>query len=117
MAVSTTTPVSLGGTYNSGYTLNEHATPGQAIVFNLPTAAPGKQYCVGNAYNGSNPNTGTLDLQTSTVGQYIIFTDGTLSATGGYVISGGAAADAACVIGVDSTHWLLYVQRGSWSKH
>lgn len=117
MAVSTTTPVSLGGTYNSGYTLNEHATPGQAIVFNLPTAAPGKQYCVGNAYNGSNPNTGTLDLQTSAVGQYIIFTDGTLSATGGYVISGGAAADAACVIGVDSTHWLLYVQRGSWSRH
>jgi fibronectin-binding autotransporter adhesin len=103
--------------YDSGYTFNEDATAGAAITYTLPTAAAGKQYCVKNAYNGSNPNTGTLELLTSAAGQFIIFTDGTLSATGGYVISGGAAADAACVVGVDSTHWILYVQSGTWAKH
>ncbi len=103
--------------YNSGYTFNEEATTGQAVTYTLPTAAAGKQYCVSNAYNGSTADTGTLTIQTSASGQYIIFTDGTLSASDGYVISGGAALDAACVVGVDSTHWILYVERGTWTKH
>ncbi|MGC2234265.1 MAG: hypothetical protein WBA09_22380 [Candidatus Acidiferrum sp.] len=117
VTVTTGSSSSLGGTYNSGYTFNEEGTAGQAITYTLPTAAAGKQYCVKNAYNGSAANTGTLELLTSAAGQYIIYTDGTLSASGGYVISGGAAADAACVVGVDSTHWILYVNSGTWSKH
>jgi hypothetical protein len=103
--------------YNSGYTYNQEATAATAVTYTLPTAAAGKQYCVGNSYNGSAATTGTLELLTSASGQFIIFTDGTLSATGGYVISGGAASDAACVVGVDSTHWQLYVSRGTWAKH
>ena len=70
-----------------------------------------------NSYNGSAANTGALTIQTSAAGQFIIFTDGTLSASGGYVISGGAARDSACVVGVDSTHWMLYVSSGTWTKH
>ena len=55
---------------------------------------------------------GALTIQTSAAGQFIIFTDGTLSASGGYVISGGAARDSACVVGVDSTHWMtVCIQR------
>ena len=96
---------------------NEHATPATAMTYNLPTAAAGKQFCISNAYNGSNPDTGVITIATSASGQFIIFTDGTLSATGGNVTSGGAAADAACVAGVDATHWMLYVQRGTWTKH
>lgn len=103
--------------YNSGYTFNQEATAATAITYTLPTAAAGKQYCVSNSYNGSAATTGTLELLTSASGQFIIFTDGTLSATGGYVISGGAGGDAACVVGVDSTHWQLYVQNGTWGKH
>ena len=87
------------------------------MTYTLPTATAGKQYCVANAYNGSAANTGVLTLQTSASGQYIIFTDGTLTASGGYVVSGGAAADSACVVGVDPTHWFLYVQSGTWAKH
>jgi hypothetical protein len=103
--------------YSSGYTINENATAATAITYTLPTAAAGLQYCVANGYNGSAANTGTLELLTSASGQYIIFTDGTLSASGGYVISGGAARDAACVMGVDSTHWMLFPSSGSWAKH
>ena len=103
--------------YDSGYTFNQEATAATAITYTLPTAAAGKQYCVGNSYNGSAATTGTLEILTSASGQFIIFTDGTLSATGGYVLSGGAAGDAACVVGTDSTHWQLYVQRGTWAKH
>ena len=103
--------------YNSGYTFNEAATAGQAVTYTLPTPEAGKQYCFSNAYNGSAADTGALTIQTSASGQYIIFTDGTLSATGGYVSSGGAAADAACVVAVDSIYWMLYVERGTWTKH
>lgn len=123
--VSTTTPCTLGtASANcsavsslSGYTINEHATAATAIVYNLPTAAAGLQYCVANGFNGSAANTGTLELLTSATGQFIIYTDGTLTATHGNVTSTGAAGDAACVVGVDATHWLLYVNRGAWTKN
>ncbi len=124
VTVTTSASCTLGTTsgcnataYKHGYTFNEDATAGAAITYTLPTAAAGLQYCVANAYNGSAANTGTLEILTSASGQYIIFTDGTLSASGGYVISGGAAADGACVVGVDSTHWFLYIQSGTWVKH
>jgi hypothetical protein len=110
-----------GSTYavgcNSAYEDNENATAATAVAGTLPTAMIGAQFCFDNAYNGSAPNTGVLTIQTSAAGQYIIYTDGTLSASGGYVSSGGAARDAACVRGVDSTHWMLYVNQGTWTKH
>ena len=109
--------VSPGTTYNTGYVFNEHATAGTGITVTLPTAAAGKQYCVSNAYNGSAANTGVLTVATSASGPFIIFTDGTLTATGGNVTSGGAARDAACFVGVDSTHWAQYTQAGTWTKH
>ena len=117
VTLTTTATATLGGTYQSGYTFNQEATASTAITYTLPTAKAGLQYCIGNSYNGSAPTTGTLELLTSATGQFIIFTDGTLSASHGYVISGGAAADAACVTGIDATHWQLYTQRGTWTKH
>ena len=117
ITATTGTTATLGGTFKSGYTFNQEATAATAVAYTLPTAAAGLQYCIGNSYNGSAATTGVLTLNTSASGQFIIFTDGTLSATGGNITSGGAAADAACVVGVDSTHWQLYVQRGTWTKH
>jgi hypothetical protein len=106
-----------GATYNHSYSFNEEATAGTGVNYTLPTAAAGKQYCAANAYNGSAANTGVITITTSASGQFIIFTDGTLSATGGNITSGGAAGDAACVVGVDATHWYLYVQAGTWTKY
>ena len=114
--VDTSSPVTVSTTLAAEQHFNEDATAATAITYNLPTAAAGKQFCFSNANNGSAANTGVLTIATS-AGQFIIFTDGTLSATGGNVTSGGAAADAACVAGIDSTHWMLFVQVGSWTKH
>lgn len=102
--------------YLSGYTINQEATAATAITYTLPTAAAGLQYCVKNGNNGSAADTGTLEILTSAAGQFIDV-NGTLSATGGYVISGGAAGDAACVVGIDSTHWEFYAQVGAWAIH
>lgn len=111
------TTATLGGTFRSGYTYNQEATAAAAVAYLLPTAAAGLQYCVGNSWNGSAATTGVLTVNTSASGQFIVFTDGTLSATGGNVTSGGAAADAACFVGLDATHWQMYTQRGTWAKH
>ena len=115
--VTTGTSATLGGTYRSGYTINEHATAATAVAYTLPTAAAGLQYCVGNGYNGSAANTGVITLNTSASGQFLIWTDGTLSATGGNTTSGGAGGDFACVVGVDSTHWMFRPSQGTWTKH
>ena len=117
VTIGTSSPVTVSTTLNSAFYYNQHATAGTAITYNLPTAAAGKQFCFGNSYNGSNPDTGALTIATSASGQFIIFTDGTLSATGGNVASGGAAGDAACVVGVDSTHWQFYKTQGTWTKN
>jgi hypothetical protein len=117
VTVTTGSSATLGGTYKSGYTFNQNATAATAVTYTLPTAAAGRQYCVGNSYNGSAANTGVITLATSASGQFIIFTDGTLSATGGNVTSAGAAADFACVVGVDSTHWFFKPSSGTWTKH
>lgn len=115
--VTTGTTGTPGATFNHSYSFNEEATAATGVTYTLPTAAAGKQYCISNAYNGSAANTGVLTVAASASGQFIIFTDGTLSATGGNVTSGGAAADGACFVGVDATHWFMYVQSGTWAKH
>ncbi len=115
--VTTGASATLGGTFKSGYTINENATAATAVAYTLPTASAGLQYCVGNGYNGSAANTGVITLNTSASGQFLIWTDGTLSATGGNTTSGGAGGDFACVIGVDSTHWMFRPSNGTWTKH
>lgn len=101
----------------SGYWWNQEATAATAVAYTLPTAAAGLQKCVGNSWNGSAATTGILTVATSAAGQFIIFTSGALSATGGNVTSAGAAADAACFVGVDATHWQMNVVRGTWTLH
>lgn len=109
--------ITVTNTFPAEFHHNQEATAATAVTYTLPTAATGLQKCFDNSYNGSAADTGVLTIATSATGQFIIFTDGTLSATGGNVTSGGAGGDAACVVGVDTTHWQLYVQRGTWTKH
>jgi hypothetical protein len=103
--------------YSSDIYDNQEATGGAAVTYTLPVAFAGAQHCFENGYNGSVADTGALTIQTSAAGQYIIFTDGTLSASGGFVSSGGAGGDAACVRGVDGTHWRFIPTHGTWTKH
>jgi len=98
-------------------TFNQEASASQAVTYTLCTSAAGKRQCVFNSNNGTNPDTGVLTVATSEAGQFIIFTDGTLSASGGKVTSGGAAADSACFVGIDSTHWQMLVNSGIWKRH
>jgi hypothetical protein len=119
VTITTGSSATLGGTYKSGYTFNAEATAATAVTYTLPTAAAGLQYCVSNINNGSAATTGTLSVSTSASGQYID-DNGTLSASGGYIISGGAAGDSGCVVGESSTVWKFYTQSppgGTWSLH
>ena len=119
-ATKCTTTITSGGTsftLSTCFTVNQHATAGIAILYTLPTAASGLQYCIDNGWNGSAADTGVLTLSTSASGQFLVFTDGTLTASGGNVASGGAARDGACVYGIDSTHWMFLPHSGTWSKN
>lgn len=104
------TTISVATHGSSSYFMNKGDSDAHSI-FTLPTAAAGLQYCIRN-YTGI---TTVLKFQTSAAGQYIDL-DGVNTATGGLIKSAGAAGDAACVVGVDATHWAAYVQKGTWSK-
>lgn len=115
VTITTGTTATLGGTFRSGYTYNQEATAATAVAYTLPTAAAGLQYCVGNSWNGTASATGVLTVNTSASGQFIIDATGALSGTGGHVTSGGAAADGACFVGVDATHWQMSIIHGTWT--
>lgn len=114
VVVDTASPVTVSGSNNVEYHYNESSTSTAPVTYDLPAASAGKQFCFTNANNGSQADTGVLALQTSGSGQYVILDDGTLSLSGGEVASAGAAADSACLTGVDATHWMLRAQQGSW---
>lgn len=116
VAITTGASATLG----ASFTYNQNATAATAITYTLPTASAGAQYCVDNSYNGSAPTTGVLTVATSASGQFIVFSDGTLTASGGNVVSAGAARDGACFVGIDATHWMFYPHSASgvvWTKN
>jgi hypothetical protein len=105
-------PTTISSTSNaSSYYFNQGNSDANSI-FTLPTAAAGLQYCIRN-YTGISR---VVRINTSAAGQYIDV-DGTLTATGGYVTSAGAAADSVCLVGSDATHWVMYTQKGTWTVH
>jgi hypothetical protein len=118
--VDGTTPVTLttgdsasvGGTYKSGYVFNSNSTVGNATTYTLPTAAIGLQYCFRNLRG----RTGALRINTSAAGQYIE-AGANVTASGGYIISGGAEGDGVCVVGLGDTNWVAITQGGTWTVH
>ena len=116
---TTTITTGTSATLSTCFTVNEEATAATGVAYTLPTASgnPAPQFCIDNGWNGSAANTGILTLNASASGQFLVFTDGTLSASGGNVTSGGAARDGACVYGIDSTHWMFLPHSGVWTKH
>jgi hypothetical protein len=115
VTITTGTTGTPGSTYNSGYTFNQEATAGTGVTYTLPVPAAGKQYCVKNSYNGSAANTGILTIAVATPGTHFIIKNGTKGSSTGTLTSGGAAGDAACVVGISSTLWEAYVQVGTWT--
>jgi hypothetical protein len=116
ITITTTATATLGSQYSSGYTLNQDATAGAAITYTLPAPFPGKQYCVKNSNNGSAADTGTLELLVNATATQSIIYNGTKSSSG-FIISGGAAGDAACAVGISATQWEVYTQVGTWTLH
>ncbi len=108
VTVSTSGPVAVAAT---GFYLNNAAG---ALTFTLPAITAdgiGKQYC----FRQSPTRTGaiTLQLPASTYSDK----DGTNGTAAGTVVSGGAAGDAACVVAISTTQYVLYVGNGSWTNN
>jgi hypothetical protein len=103
--------------YNSGYVFNQETTPSTAVTYTLPTPAAGLQYCFKNSVNSTPAaDTGTIKILVATKASQFIDLNGTeTTTTNGYIISGGAAGDAACVVGVSSTLWEAFVSQGTWT--
>lgn len=109
--------------YNSGYTYNQYGSGANSseVTYTLP-ATPvfstglAKQYCVANDNNNGSTgvDSGILRVNANT-GQHIRY-KGTVGASAGYVASAGAAGDAACFVGVNTTDWVVYVQVGTWTQ-
>lgn len=122
ITITTGTTATLGAaTYQSGYTFNQEATAATSVTYTLPATATGLQYCVANSIvSGTGaPTTGVLKVYPP-ASSYVILA-GVINTIGGGgthgVSSGGAAADAACFVAIDATHWNVYVQSGTWTAN
>jgi len=94
----------------SGYYWNNTAST-YNFVLDAPVA--GKQYCFGNAPT----RTGAITI-TSTTSVYITYkgTNGTV--TTGTLVSGGAAGDFVCMVGYDTTHYVVTgAGYGTWTNN
>jgi hypothetical protein len=120
VTITTGTSATLGAaTYQSGYTLNQEGTAGTGVTYTLPATVKGMQYCVANSGTTSVVNTGVLTVYPPS-SSYVIL-NGVVNTVGGGgthgVASGGAAGDAACFVAIDSTHWQVWVGRGTWTEN
>ena len=119
ITITTGSSANLGGTYLSGYTLNQEGTAATGVTYTLPATAAGKQYCVQNSGTTSVVNTGVLTVYPPS-GSYVIL-NGVVNTVGGGgthgVASGGAAGDGACFVGIDSTHWEVFPTQGTWTEN
>lgn len=119
VTITTGTSANLGTTYSSGYTLNQEATAGTGVTYTLPATVTGAQYCVHNSGTTGVVNTGVLTVYPPS-GSFVIL-NGVVNTVGGGgthgVASGGAAADSACFVAIDSTHWEVFVGKGTWTEN
>ncbi len=109
IGVSTSGPCSPNACISEWLFVNSTANS----IITLPTAEAGRQYCI--SYVGSGTGI-TTEVLTSGSGQFI-WIQGTNSATGGYIISGGAVGDSVCMVGQSGTQWRAFAQSGTWVAH
>jgi hypothetical protein len=117
-ALAYSPPVSVISTSGSPYTLSGSAgfywnNTGSAFNWVLNTPTVGTQYCFGN-YVGQ---TGILTI-TSTTSVYIVYKGVNGTMTTGTLVSGGAIGDQVCMVGIDSTHYMVIgAGQGSWTNN
>ena len=105
---SSGSPYSLAGV--TGLYYNNTAST-YSWTLDAPTA--GKQYCFGNY----SARTGALTI-TSTTSVYIVYKGANGTVTTGTLVSGGAAGDFICLVGVDSTHYMAAgAGYGTWTNN
>lgn len=114
--VTNTSPITVSNNKYYEQVFNTITPAGTAVTYNLPAPVVGMQKCFTNSYDGAAV-TSILTIAVQATGQFIVFTDGTRSASGGNVTSAGAAHDSACFIGVDAVDWQQMTQSGTWTKH
>lgn len=84
-----------------------------ACTVYLPLPSPGYEFCVMNADNVSTAIT-LAALGSSAMYEATARTSYGTAGTG-TLVSNGAAADAICVLGLDSTHYLTISSTGTWT--
>jgi hypothetical protein len=100
---------SISSTNNkSAYYLNIGDSDAHSI-YTLPTPAAtgGCQYCVTN-YTGI-----TTKISLQAPANVILVLDGAAGSAAGHAIMGGALGDSICAVGVDATHYLLHIGKGT----
>ncbi len=113
--ISTSTPVTVGGAgLLTAYYLIQHATPATAMVFNLPVASDGQQFCFKNSQGAGGPNTGTIRIHPVT-SSYMNVAGANCTVSYDVLSSANAAGDYLCVIGVDATHWEVMGYKGTFA--
>ena len=94
----------------SGYYWNDASG---AYTFQLDAPVAGKQYCFGN-YSGQ---TGAITVKSTTL-VYIVYKGANGTVTTGTLVSGGAAGDFVCMVGVDTTHYMVTgAGFGAWTNN
>ena len=113
----TTSTVTMGSAYSTGYYFNVNSIQSTAVTATLPVAVAGEQYCITNDIASGTSETGAITVQTSGSGQYIHAAP-QLTSSGGYAISNGAAGDSGCFVGINANDWVLFGQgTTTWTLH
>lgn len=113
VVISTSTPVTVGGAgILTAYYLVQHATPATAMVFNLPVASAGQQFCFKNSNGSGGANIGTIRIHPVT-SSYMNIAGANCTISYDLLSSANAAGDYFCVIGVDATHWEVIGYKGT----
>lgn len=103
VTVSTSTPVTVSG--SSGYYINGSDA---AKTFNLPAAAKGLAYCFANVLYAK-----ALTIHPAS-GDYIVLAGENNDSSD--VVSTGANTDKICILGIDTTYWLVTASTGTWAN-
>lgn len=80
-----------------------------AIAFNLPADPTNKAFCFANLLYAKAITVNPDDAD------YIVHAGKTAAAGEAYV-SSGARTDQLCVVGIDSSYWLVTSERGTWAE-
>jgi hypothetical protein len=113
--ITTGASSTITGTNTLNY--NQEATAATAVTYTLPAPTAGQQHCVKNSNNGSAADTGVLEILVANTGTQSLILNGAKSTAAGNITSSGAAGDSACVVGISTTQWEVYVSVGTWTLH